>query len=377
MPVGFGFGEEHEFFRAEVERFLRERAPMERVRQIAKTESGHAPELWREMAELGWPGLLIPEVHGGAGLDWAHAALLLECTGRGLLPSPLLSTLVASFTLRELASDEQQTRALPRLASGESTATLALLETVQDFDVAHLQTRARRDGADLVISGEKAFVHDAGVADSFIVSAAGDAGPLLVLVERAAARVEIVPHRTLDATKRMGTLRLNETRVASDAVLSSGPETGARITRILDAAAVACAAEMVGAADAALALTVGYAKTREQFGQPIGKFQGVKHPLAECYVDVETAKSLVYDGAWALDHAPDAVARAAAMAKAYTSEAFARVGVETIQLHGAIGYTAEYDAQLYFKRSKWARPAYGDANHHYERVARLGGLGWS
>lgn len=374
--MSFGFAEEHEFLRSEIERFLRTRAPLERVRQIARTPGGHAPELWTEMAELGWTGLLIPEPHGGAGLDWAHAAVLLECTGRGLLPAPLLSTLVASWAIREHGSAEQKERWLPRLARGESIATLALFESLQCFDSADVQTRARRDGDATRLSGDKAFVHDVGSADLFVVAAQGESGLVLALVERGAAGVETLPHSTLDATKRMGTLRLREARIESTALLSSPPQSRAHLARILDAAAVGCAAEMVGAADAALALTVSYAKQREQFGQPIGRFQGVKHPLAELYVDVETAKSLVTDAAWALDHAPGEVPRSAAMAKAWATDAFARVGVESIQLHGAIGYTAEYDAQLYYKRSKWARPAFGDAHHHYERVAELGGLTW-
>jgi alkylation response protein AidB-like acyl-CoA dehydrogenase len=172
----------------------------------------------------------------------------------------------------------------------------------------------------------------------------------------------------------MGTLRLCGARVAADAVLVEPPRAGAAWARLLDAGAALCAAEMVGAAAAVHALTVRYAQQRQQFGQPIGRFQGVKHPLAEMHVDIETARSLVYHAAWALDSAPEDVPRAASMAKAYATEAFVRVGVDSLQLHGAIGYTAEYDAQLYFKRSKWARPAFGDANHHYERVAALGGL---
>jgi alkylation response protein AidB-like acyl-CoA dehydrogenase len=143
---------------------------------------------------------------------------------------------------------------------------------------------------------------------------------------------------------------------------------------LLDAGAVATAAEAVGAAQAAHELTVEYAKTRYQFGVPIGKFQGVKHPLAEMHVDIETARSLVYYAAWALEHGPAELPRAASMAKAYTSDAFARIGIDAIQLHGAIGYTEEYDAQLYLKRSKWVRPQFGDADYHYERIARLGGL---
>ncbi|NNL66835.1 MAG: acyl-CoA dehydrogenase, partial [Myxococcales bacterium] len=141
-----------------------------------------------------------------------------------------------------------------------------------------------------------------------------------------------------------------------------------------DVATAAVTAEMIGAAEGAHALTVAFAKERVQFGKPIGQFQGVKHPLAEMYVDVESFKSLLYYAAWALDEGHEDASRAVSMAKAYASDAFARIGIDSVQLHGGVGYTWEYDAQLYLKRSKWARPMFGDASHHYERVAALGGL---
>ena len=147
----------------------------------------------------------------------------------------------------------------------------------------------------------------------------------------------------------------------------------AALARLLDLAAVAVTAEMVGAMDRALEITTNYAKERIQFGAPIGKYQGVKHPLAEMYVDVETSRSLVYYAAWCVSDRPEELPAAAARAKAYASEAFTRIGIDGVQLHGAIGFTAEYDIQLYLKRSKWALPAFGDAAFHYERLAQLGG----
>jgi alkylation response protein AidB-like acyl-CoA dehydrogenase len=143
---------------------------------------------------------------------------------------------------------------------------------------------------------------------------------------------------------------------------------------LLDRGAVAVTAEMIGAAEQAHRITVDFARERVQFDQPIGRFQGVKHPLAEMYVDLESAKSLCYYAAWALDQSPDEVPRYASMAKAYASETFRRIGIDGVQLHGGVGYTWEYDIQLYLKRSKWASPAFGDAAYHYERVASLRGL---
>jgi alkylation response protein AidB-like acyl-CoA dehydrogenase len=220
-------------------------------------------------------------------------------------------------------------------------------------------------------------VGDAGAADLFAVAfRCGDAAESVgfALVERGAPGVSAEDLPGIDLSKRTGRLRLEGARVSRDALLGEPGAAWPAIARVLDLGAFAAAAEAAGAAEAALELTVSYAKQRLQFDSPIGRFQGVKHPLAEMYVDLESWKSLVYYAAWALDaehpDAPLAVSRA----KAYASEAFARIGIDCVQLHGGIGYTWEYDAQLFLKRSKWVRPAFGDADFHYARVAALGGL---
>jgi len=280
---------------------------------------------------------------------------------------------LASAALAQHGSAAQKARHLPALARGELTATLALLERDQRLGADGVHATAVRDGEAYVLTGEKAFVHDAGSAGLFVTAARSEQGVALFLLERAQPGVTAESHALIDTTKRMGTLRMQGARVGAESVLVAPAQAEHALARWLDAGAVAVAAEAVGAAQAAHALTVAYAKERQQFGGPIGRFQGVKHPLAEMYVELETARSLVYYAAWALDASPDDVPRTASMAKAYTSEAFARIGIDAIQLHGAIGYTEEYDAQLYLKRSKWARPQFGDADHHYDRLARLGG----
>jgi len=372
--MNFGFTQEQELLRASAQKLLQDRGGLPDVRRAAATADGYDPSLWRELAALGWLGLLLPERHGGVALSWVDVIVLLEVTGGGLLPSPLLSTVLAGAALAEHGDEAQKARFLPAIARGELIATLALFERDQQLAPDAVQLRAQSVGAGYVLDGEKAFVHDAGSAGLFLVAARRDDGVGLFLVERSSAGVEARSEPLIDTTKRMGTLRLSGVHVAADAVLLAPPRAAAALGILLDAGAVATAAEAVGAAAAVHALTVEYAKTRQQFGAPIGKFQGVKHPLAEMHVQIETARSLVYYAAWALDSARDELPRAASMAKAYTSEAFTRVGIDAIQLHGAIGYTEEYAAQLYLKRSKWVRPQFGDAEHHYERIARLGGV---
>ncbi len=375
--MNFGFTEEQELLRQEARKLLDERCPLEEVRKLAETPLGYAEELWRDLGALGWTGLTIPEAYGGAGLGWVDLVVLLEETGRSLFPSPLISTTLAASALLDAGSEEQRARFLPRLADGSRIGTLALFDSSDAQDPSAITLAGRRSDAGYELSGTKRFVADPDAADLFVVAfSSGEAADdlSLALVERESAGVSSQSFPTLDRTKRMGNLVLDGVRVAPEDLLGEPGRAAPAIARLLDRGAVAVTGEMIGAAEGALHLTVQYAKDRIQFDQPIGKYQGVKHPLAEMYVDVESFKSLLYYAAWALDESPGEVARSASLAKAYASDAFARIGIDGVQLHGAVGYTAEYDIQLYLKRSKWARPVYGDADHHYERVARLGGL---
>ena len=250
---------------------------------------------------------------------------------------------------------------------------MALLEASDVLGADGVSLEARREGDTLVLSGEKRFVPDGAAADLLVVACRVDGEAALLVVERGASGVSTEELPCMDATKRLARLRLEGVRVPAAAVLSARPGPEA-LGRLLDRGAAAVTAEMIGAAEAALALTVKYAKERVQFGSPIGRYQGVKHPLAEIHVDVESSKSLLYYAAWALDEGADDASRAVSLAKAYATEMFSRLGLDVVQLHGGIGYTWEYDAQLFLKRAKWARPAFGDADHHYDRAATLGGL---
>jgi len=370
--MNFGFTEEQELLRQEVRKFLDASCDREAVRRIADTSEGYSKPLWGQIAELGWVGLTIPEAHGGAGLGWVDLVVLLEETGRSLFPSPLVANTIAAAAIAEAGSDAQQARWLPALADGSSIATLAVVEADDRLGPEGIALAGEPAGDGFRLTGEKRYVADAGNADHFVVAfrtGTGDEAIRLAWVPADAPGVSVEATPSMDLTKRLGNVHLDGVAVPADAVLARAP-----LARILDLATAAVSAEMVGAAEAAVQLTVEFAKQRVQFGRPIGQFQGVKHPLAEMYVDVESFKSLVHYAAWALDERHPDAPRAVSMAKAYASDAFARIGIDAVQLHGGVGYTWEYDAQLYLKRSKWARPMYGDATFHYERVASLGGL---
>ena len=375
--MNFGFTDEQELLRAEVRKFLDQNASLEEVRSQCESDEGFDRKLWLQMAELGFVGLTLPEQHGGAGLDLVTLLVLLEETGRTLLPSPLISTVIASQAIQRFGNDEQRARWLPGLADGSRIGTLALLEQSDDLAPAGLCLQGKADGDETILTGRKLFVPDAGKADLFVVafrsgSEPGDVG--LAVLERSMAGVSTSDAAAMDLTKRLGSLELDDVRVGPAGLLRPEGSAWSAVQSLIDLGAALVTAETVGAAEGALAITTAFAKEREQFGSKIGRYQGVKHPLAEMYVDIESYKSLVYYAVWALDEGEEGAALAVSKAKAYASETFPMAGINGVQLHGGVGYTWEYDIQLYLKRGKWMRPMYGDADYHYDRIAELGGL---
>jgi len=373
--LDFGFDDEQELLRAEVRRFLERNAPLERVRETVDGGDAYSHPVWQQMAELGWVGLAMPEAHGGAGLDLVTLIVLLEETGRTLLPSPLISTVLAARAIERAGSEAQQARWLPGLADGSRVGTFAYLEDGDLHTAAGVTLCSNSAAGAERLDGVKPLVADAASADLFVIAyRSGEApqGLSLAVVERGAAGVGVDDFPTMDQTKSIGRLRLDGVHIAESERIGPAGGADACFDHLLDLGALLVCAESVGALERAVEITAGFAKQRVQFGSPIGRFQGVKHPLAEAHVDVESVKSLVYYAAWALEtDAPDA-ARAVSRAKACASELFPRIGIEGVQLHGGVGFTWEYDIQLYLKRSKWMRPAFGDADHHYSRLARLG-----
>jgi alkylation response protein AidB-like acyl-CoA dehydrogenase len=375
--VNFGFTEEQDLLRQEVRRFLDGRCPLETVRGLVETPEGFSSELWKEIAALGWIGLTIPEPYGGAGLGWVDLIVILEETGRTLFPSPLIATTLAAAALIRGGSEAQQQRHLPGLAGGTTIGTVALLEESDALGPEAVSLRGIASGSGFQLSGTKCFVMDADAAGLFVVAfRTGDAPDdiALAVIRTDTRGVTTRTFPVMDQTKRLGNVVLADVEIGAEEILCRGPRAAALLGTLQALGAVAVTAEAIGAAEGAHRITVDYAKERTQFGRPIGQYQAVKHPLAEMYVDIESFKSLLYHAAWAADEEPSGLERAAAYAKAYASEAFARIGIDGVQLHGAVGYTDEFDVQLYLKRAKWARSTFGDADYHYDRLAALGGL---
>jgi len=369
----FGFSADQEQLKAGVRRFLDAECPLDRVRSVMASRDSHDSGLWKKTADLGWCGLTIPEEHGGLGLAWEDLIVLAEETGRSLFPSPLLATAAAARAIGALGNAQQQQQWLPAIAGGELIATLAVLEESDDLSEAGVTLAASTSGSSVVLSGKKMFVAWGQAAGLLLVAAREGSGVSLFAVPSDTAGVTVTPLRLIDPTCRAAEVVFDSVTVDASARLGAVGAAWDQLAKVLDAATVALAAEMVGAADAALRLATEYAKIRKQFGEVIGKFQGVKHRLAEILVDVESARSLVYFASWAVDNMDDARAQVS-MAKAYASIALDRAGEDGIQIHGAVGFTWECDAHLYYKRGRYCRSLGGSPEYHHERLLVAQGI---
>jgi alkylation response protein AidB-like acyl-CoA dehydrogenase len=374
--VDFTFSPEQEEFRHSLRRFLADKSPAAEVRRLMETDTGYDPQVWRQLADqLGLQGLAIPEEFGGTGATAAELGIAFEEMGRALLCAPFFSTVgLAAQALLAAGDDQAKREYLPRIADGSLLATVAVTEPDGRWDLPAVRTSAVADGAPpaapatFLLDGTKMFVVDGHVAEVLLVVARTDDGLGLFAVDAAAAGVVRSLLPTLDMTRKLARVELS----GVPARLVSGPgDATAALSRALDLALVALTAEQVGGAQRCLDMAVDYAKIRMQFGRPIGTFQAIKHKCAEMLIEVESAKSAAYHAAGS---APDELGVAAAIAKAFCSEAYFHVAAETIQVHGGIGFTWEHDAHLYFRRAKSSQLMLGDEHYHRERFAALTGI---
>ncbi|HXX43965.1 MAG TPA: acyl-CoA dehydrogenase family protein [Candidatus Acidoferrales bacterium] len=353
----FGLSESQRLLKENARKFFAGECPMHTVRRLMDTETAFDESLWTKMAEQGYTGVIFPEKYGGVGLGKVELILLMEEAGRALLPGPLFSTVaLAGAMIDAMASPEQKKKYLEPIAAGETRSTVAMLEANARWEATDLQSTTMNGR----ISGEKLFVPDAKVAD-FMVVVARDG---IFIVDAKAPGIAIQPMKIMDLTRKIYAVRFTNTpaeRIGGVADLAQP----------LDIAATALVAEMVGGMQRTLDITVEYAKTRKQFGNPVGMYQAVQHQCADMYLETESARSAVYYAAWAVEqNAPDA-AIAVSIAKMYASDAARTVGNRGIQVHGGMGFTWENDLHLYYKRAKTSETAFGDSTYHRERIARL------
>ena len=332
--MNFDFTDDQQAIKSTAHDFLASRFKPDKVRELA--ESGeYDDDLWKQMSDLGWPGIFIDEEHGGQGLGLIELLILQEEIGYVAAPSPFGSNAAAGLAIAHAGSDEQKARWLPGIASGEARGTVGIV----------------RDGA-------APLVPDAELASVLVLFDGDDA----VIVETGDADVERV--ETID-----------DTRPYSRVAATGGDSLPGDVPGALDRIAVAVSGELVGLCQRTLDMAVEYAKDRQQFGRPIGAYQAVAHNCAQMLMETEGARSLTYFAGWAADNEPESLPVAASMAKAYASDAGFRVPARSLQVHGGIGFTWEHDLHFFLKRGKTSAHMFGTAREHRERVAELTGLG--
>ena len=352
----FGLSESQQILKDTARKFFAGECPIATVRKVMETGTAHDPVLWTKLAEQGFTGIITPEEFGGMGLGKVELVLLMEEAAYALLPGPLFSTVaLAGPVIDALGTQAQKKKYLERIAGGQARATVALVEADGGWDPARLQMAGNADK----LTGAKLFVSDAAVADFIIVVTRNG----VFAVDAKAPGLRITPMKGMDLTRKIYSVEFKGT--PAERLGGNGS-----LAQALDVATVALCAEMVGGMQKVLETTVAYAKTRKQFGKPIGIFQAVQHLCADMYLETESARSAAYYASWALEELTPDAALAVSVAKMYASDACRTVGNRGIQVHGGMGFTWENDIHLYYRRAKASETMLGDATFHRERIAR-------
>lgn len=359
--------------------FLAEQGSVGHMRALrdAGDSTGFSRELWKSFAEMGFTGLAVDEAHGGLGLGQVEAGIVLEEIGRNLTPSPFLSTSVGAVAAIQGSEAAQRDRWLPAIVAGDIVAALALDEGVRHRP-AHTALKAERSGNGFSLTGAKRFVAHAHVADLLIVAARTAGAPgetdgiTLFAVEGDAPALTVTPERLADASLA-SRLALEGVQVDADAVIGEVDGGWALLSRVLGVVRTGAAAELLGVGSGAMELTVGYLKTRKQFGVHIGSFQALQHRAAHLYAELEVTRAAVLKAQQLLDAGDPAAERATHVAKAMAGLTSALAVQEGVQMHGGMGMTDEFDIGLYMKRARVLAEMFGDADHHADQLARMSG----
>lgn len=370
--MAFVLSEEQQMLRDSALAFAAEKLPVSQLRSLRSKGEAFDKAAWKEMAELGFAGVLIPEEFGGSGFGYVGLGQVLEAQGRTIASSPLLSTaMIGASALLLAGSEKQKAEYLPKIASGELIVALAVDEGPH-HDPSHIALMAKKSGSGYSLSGEKRYVVNGAEADLLIVVARTDKGITLFLASSSAKGVTRTALKTLDAHSAANIAFAN-TEVAADAALGGVDQGAAVLDAILDRARIGLAAEMLGASDAAFEMTSEYLKVRKQFGQLIGSFQSLQHRAAIMFTELELTRSCVAAALEALDRNANNISELASLAKARAGETLHLVSNETVQMHGGIGMTDAHDSGLYLKRARVLEALYGSEAFHRDRYARIGG----
>jgi alkylation response protein AidB-like acyl-CoA dehydrogenase len=377
MAIELGLNEEQSMLKTMARDFLATETPKTFVREMMDDEVGHSPELWKKMAELGWQGLVFPEEYGGAAMNFRDLTILCEEMGRAVMPGPFYSTVIlVGLPILDFGTDEQKAEFLPKIANGEIVCTLAALEESGDLwaDDLHLRALPRGDG--YVLSGTKSFVTDAKAADYILVAARTrrtqnpEDGITLFMVNAKEFGIYIDNMAVMDLTRKQYEVVFTDVPVSASNIIGELHGGWPILQRIALKASAVLSAEMVGAGEMAMEMTVAYLKDRTAFGVVIGTFQALKHKAADMYAAMEYSRSLMEWAAECVKENDRDAQMAVAMAKSYCGDAVKFVTDAGVQLHGGIGFTWDHDMHLYFKRGRYNDTAFGDSNYQKEWIAR-------
>ena len=344
-----------------------------RIRELEETDAGFDAAVWKQMAEMGWAGAVFPEQYGGAGASPVELALIVEALGQGAIPSPIFSTVIeAGLLLLDAGSAAQRDSWLPRIAAGDAILTTAISESGGGLRPEEIKTRIIPSGNGFTLSGTKLFVRDAGTAEAIICAGRSGENPsdlTLVMVPRGISGLRLRRMRAAGG-ESLWEATFDNVALDADAIVGEPGDAWYHVARLHLRGAAFKSAELVGIGQASLDLTLSYAKTREQFGGPIGRFQGVHHHCAEMYRDLQVSRLLAWQASASLGEGL-AGSREVSMAKAKCSEVMPALTRMAHQIHGAIAYYRDYPLELYYHRAIAAQSAYGDAGHHRRALSEL------
>lgn len=372
--MDFGFSDEQRMLKTSARDFFEKECPKSFVKEMMKDEQGFSRSLWGKMADLGWLGLVFEEKYNGGGGTFLDLTVLLEEMGRALLPGPFFATVVqAGLTIMEAGSEEQKKLYLSGISRGELLGTLALLEEDALCPIENIRTVAQKKGEDYIISGSKVLVPDAQIANFIICPAVTDDSksnikPIsLFIVDSKSPGITMTPLNSISGDK-LSEVRFNNVTVAKRHLLGKLGEGASYLDRSIPKMIVGKCAEIVGAAQQTLEMTIQYIKERKQFGRALGSFQVLQHYSADMVTDVEGCRHVTSQAAWMVSEGLSC-RKEVAIAKAWCSEAFKRITSTAHQMHGGIGFTEEHNLHLYYKKAKAWELFLGDSDLHRETVA--------
>ena len=373
--------EEQEFLRDTAKDFAQERTPVTHFRSLRDNNDENLwdKDIWQEMVNLGWSGILIPEEFGGSDFGVAGISVILQECGKTLTPSPLFSTgVLGAYAISNFGTQEQKENYLPKIVNGEITTALAVDED-SHHNPAKTLFKAEKKGGDYLLNGKKTFVIDGASADVLIIltRTSGNSGDLagltLFIIESDVDGIKKIKLDMADS-RNYANIEFNDVECSNKSILGALESGGETVERILDIGRIAMSAEMLGNAESAFETTIDYLKQRKQFGVLIGTFQALQHRAAEMFCEIELTKSAVMAAIHGADENSNELQRLSSLAKTIAGETLNLVSNEAIQMHGGIGVTDEYDLGFFIKRSRVAEQIFGSSTYHTERYANLSGF---